>query len=252
MADDDIRVRFFRERRLLLAISVVLLAHQCLGITVAKSADTLGLHFDIADPAKIWWLVWAIWLWTAICILQQMNSLDLKSTYPTASDQATRTWLSNRIATWSIRGPALRHLREAFYREQELHFTVKWAGRSEVDGPARERLIIGNVEVSCRWPGRDATAATAKVADLDAALDKMGLTYGGGSSGCESGYCFFTKVVKVRVIPIEQRPLVCRISKLWTLMSTSFSSDYLLPLLIGFAPIAVEGARCAIKLCKAI
>jgi mRNA interferase HigB len=62
--DDDLRDRFFRERRLLLSVSLVLLAHQLLGITVGKSTDTLGLHFDIEDPSKIWWAVWALWLWT--------------------------------------------------------------------------------------------------------------------------------------------------------------------------------------------
>jgi hypothetical protein len=38
--DDELRDRFFRKRRLLLGVSVT---------------DTLGLHFEIEDPSKLWW-----------------------------------------------------------------------------------------------------------------------------------------------------------------------------------------------------
>ena len=52
--DETLRERFFRERRMLLGVSLVLLAHYCLGITVGKSAETLGLHFEVDNPERLW------------------------------------------------------------------------------------------------------------------------------------------------------------------------------------------------------
>ncbi len=248
--DDDIRARFFRERRLLMAVSVVLLAHQFLGITVSKGADTFGLHFDIEDPAKIWWVVWAVWLWTVICVLQQFNSLQPRSKYPEDRAQATRQWLSDSVAMWEVRGPALKHLKAAVSKGQKPSFSVKWAGRTESDGPARERLVYGNVAVTCNWHCDDATVAEAKAAEVDKAMEADGLRCTGGSIGYEDGQCRFERIVSVRVVPIENNVLIRRVSTAWTLLSTSFSTDYLVPLLIGLAPLAVAVLRGVIHFCQ--
>jgi hypothetical protein len=245
--EKDIHARFFRERRLLMGISVVLLAHQFLGITVSKGQDTVGLHFDIEDPAKIWWVVWAVWLWTAICVLQQFNSLQPRSKYPADRDHATRQWISDRIATRKVRGPALKHLKATVSKKQKPRFSVKWAGRIERDGPARERFVSGNVEVSCRWDCDDVTVATTKAAEFDKAMAADGLDCPGGSVGGEGGECYFSRIIPVRMVPIEDRVLIRRVSTLWTLLSTSFSTDYLAPLLIGFAPILVAALQGVLR-----
>lgn len=248
MADEDddekdIRARFFRERRLLMGISVVLLAHQFLGITVSKGQDTVGLHFDIEDPAKIWWVVWAVWLWTAICVLQQFNSIQPRSKYPADRNQATRQWLSDRVATRKVRGPTLKHLKATVSKEQKPRFSMKWVGRTERDGPARERLVYGNVEVSCRWVCDDVAIATAKAAEFEKAMTADGLDCPGGSVGYEGGECYFSRIIPVRMVPIEDRVLIRRVSTMWTLLSTSFSTDYLAPLLIGLAPLLVAALQ---------
>src|SRR5271155_1351136 len=91
------KTRLFRERRSLIAVSIVLLAHQLLGITVGNSTDSLGLHFQIADPSRLWWGVWLVWLWTMVCYIQQFYSLKPWTTYPKDRDYETRDRLSDLI-----------------------------------------------------------------------------------------------------------------------------------------------------------
>jgi hypothetical protein len=68
----------------------------------------------------------------------------------------------------------------------------------------------------------------------------------GGSVGYEDGECHFARTVNVRVVPIEDQVLIRRVSTAWTLLSTSFSTDYLAPLLIGLAPLIVVALQGAI------
>src|SRR5580658_10127906 len=95
--EDELPDRFFRERRLLLGVSIILLAHQLLGITVGKGTETLGLHFDIEDPSRLWWALWAVWTWAIVCYVQQLNALKPRTKYPKDRDEEARVWLSDRI-----------------------------------------------------------------------------------------------------------------------------------------------------------
>lgn len=236
---DDLRERFFRERRLLLGVSVVLLAHQLLGITVEKSAETLGLRFDIADPSRIWWAVWAVWLWTAVCVVQQLNSIKPSSHYPMNRDDEIRDRLSDWVGTRRVRRAALKHLKASLPRQTAPKWDVRYVGRSESTGPNQERLIYVNVSILARWQCSDGNEAATKAAELEKAMEARGWRAVGGSVGVENGQCAFNRIVNVRVVPIRDERLIRRTATAWTVLSTSFATDYLVPPLIGAAPLLI-------------
>jgi hypothetical protein len=78
----DFRERLFKSRRLLLAVSVVLLAHYALGIQVASDADSLGLKFQLPDVQKVWVGVWLVWTWALVVYLQHCHEFEFDD-FPT-------------------------------------------------------------------------------------------------------------------------------------------------------------------------
>lgn len=249
MSDNDTQERFFRERRLLLGISVVLLAHQLLGITVGSNAETLGLRFEIADPSKIWWAVWAIWLWTAICVIQQLNSIRPRSVYPEDRNEETRDRLSDRIAVRRVRRAAMKHLRSTVPRKLSPKFEVAFAVRSRADAPGGQLREYTCVNVAARWRCGDPNTAAEKAATFEAAMKEAGWEISGGSAGFEGGECNFSRPVNVRIVPIRDEQWVRVAATAWTLLSTSFITDYLAPLGIAAAPIIVAACQAAAHYC---
>ena len=239
MSDDNLRERFFRERRLLLGVSVVLLAHQVLGITVDKSAETLGLRFQIDDPGKIWWAVWAVWLWTAICAVQKLNSIKLRSEYPNDRGDEIRGSLSDWIAVRRVRKDALNHLRKSFPRALKPKFAVTFVEHEKADKPQGQLVLYACVTVLAQWQCDDTNEATAKAAALDEALKSAGWEVAGGSVGHEGGRCHFSRTVNVPVVPIREERIVQVASIAWTVVSTSFVTDYVAPLIIAMAPVMI-------------
>ncbi len=59
----ELRAALMKERLLLIGASAVLIAHLVFNVTIEKSAETLGLKFEIDDPNKLWWVVWSVWAW---------------------------------------------------------------------------------------------------------------------------------------------------------------------------------------------
>ena len=245
MSDNDAQNRFFRERRLLLGVSVVLLAHQLLGITVGNSAETLGLRFEIDDPSKIWWAVWAIWLWTAVCVIQQLNSIRPRSVYPKERDEETRNRLGDRTAVRMVRRAAMRHLRSTVPRRLNPKFEIAFAERKRTDAPGGQLYEYTCISVTARWRCDAANMAAEKAAAFDAAMKRAGWEISGGSDGFEGGECKFSKTVDVRIVPIRDEQLVRVAATAWTLLSTSFVTDYLAPLGIAAAPLIVAACQAA-------
>lgn len=239
MSDNALNERFFRERRLLLGVSVVLLAHQLLGITVGKSAETLGLHFEIDDPSKIWWAVWAVWLWTAISAVQQLNSIKLMKEYPKDRDEEIRHRLSDWVAVRRVRRDAMKHLRSSLSRELKPRFKVACSEHKTSDKPNGQMLLYACVSVMAEWTCNDANLAEKKAAAFDEAMKAAEWEVPGGSVGYEGGKCKFGKTINVRIVPIREERLIRIASTAWTLLSTSFVTDYVAPLIIGAAPIIV-------------
>jgi hypothetical protein len=239
VSNDDLRERFFRERRLLLGISVVLLAHQLLGITIDKSAETLGLRFQIDDPAKIWWAVWAVWLWTAICAVQQLNSITIRSEYPKDRTEEIRGRLSDWIAVRRVRKDAMKHLRQSLPRALKPKFTTAFVEHKKADKPQGQLVLYACVTVIAQWQCDDANGAAEKAATLDEAMKAAGWEIAGGSVGHEGGKCNFSRTVNVRVVPIREERMVRLASVTWTVVSTSFVTDYIAPLIIAVAPVMI-------------
>ena len=217
----------------------MLLAHQLLGITVDKSAESLGLRFEIEDPSRIWWAVWAVWVWTAVCVVQQLNSIKPSSKYPKDRDDEIRDRLSDWVVTRMVRRAALKHLKSNVPRSLKPKFAVKFAGRSESTGTQQERFVHSGVSVEARWHCNDSNAAAAKAAELDKAMEARGWRCPGGSVGKDGGECTFSRTVNVRVVPIRDRWLIRKTATAWTALSTSFGTDYIVPLIIGAAPMLI-------------
>ncbi|MDA8350775.1 MAG: hypothetical protein M0038_18610, partial [Pseudomonadota bacterium] len=189
MSDNDAENRFFRERRLLLGVSVVLLAHQLLGITVGNSAETLGLRFEIGDPSRIWWAVWLIWLWTAICVVQQLNSIRPRTVYPKERYDETRDRLSDWIAVHRVRRTAVQHLREIVPRKLNPVFEVLFPERKKVDAPGGQLHEFTCVSVIARWRCDAANIAAEKAGVFEAAMKQAEWEISGRSDGFEGGKC---------------------------------------------------------------
>lgn len=245
MSDNDAQERFFRERRLLLGVSVVLLAHQLLGITVENSAETLGLRFQIGDPSKVWWVVWAIWLWTAICVVQQLNSIRPRAVYPKDRNEETRDRLSDRMAVRRVRRAAIKHLRPTVPRKLNPKFAVAFAERKRTDTPGGQLHQYTCVNVTARWRCNAANMAAEKAAVFEAAMKRTGWEISRESDEFVGDECKFSKTVDVRIVPIRDERLVRWTTFAWTLLSTSFATDYLAPLGIATAPIVVAACHAA-------
>jgi len=237
--DEFEKARLFRERRSLIAVSIVLLAHQLLGITVGNSTETLGLHFQIVDPSRLWWGVWVVWLWTMVCYIQQFYSLKPWTTYPKDRDDEARDRLSDLISLIRVRRAALKHLRSDIPSELRAKYQVKGAGRGETTTPAQQRQLHLYVSVTASWCGSDTALATEKGASLEKAMEATGWQIRGGAVSVEGGECSFNKVVDIRIVPVREERLVRIAARLWTLLCTSFLSDYVAPFIIGATPVII-------------
>jgi hypothetical protein len=226
---------------------VVLLAHQLLGITVGDSAQTLGLRFEIGDPSKIWWVVWAIWLWTAVCVVQQLNSIRPRAVYPKDRNDETRDRLSDRIAVRRVRRAAMTHLRATVPRKLGPRFEVVFVERKLADASDEQLHGYACISVTARWHCDAANMPAEKAVAFEAAMKQTGWEISRGSDGFEGGECKFSKTVDVRIVPIRDERLVRWTAFSWTLLSTSFATDYLAPLVIAAAPLAVAAYEAVIR-----
>ena len=95
------------------------------------------------------------------------------------------------------------------------------------------------VSVAARCQCNDSNAAAVKAAELDKAMEARGWRSPGGSVGIEGGECTFSRTVNVRVVPIRDGWLIRRTATAWTALSTSYATDYLVPLMIGADPMLI-------------
>jgi hypothetical protein len=233
------KTRLFRERRSLITVSIVLLAHQWLGITVGNSTETLGLHFEIADPSRLWWGVWLVWIWTMVCYIQQFYSLKPWTTYPKDRDDEARDRLSDLASLRRVRGAALRHLRKHIPNELRASYQVRGEGRGERTTSSQQRQLLRFVSVTATWSGKDVELATKEAANLEKAMEAAGWEIRGGGVSLQDGKCSLNKVVDVRIVPIREEWPIRIAARLWTLLWTSFLSDYIAPFIIGATPLIV-------------
>jgi hypothetical protein len=247
--EDELPDRFFRERRLLLGVSIILLAHQLLGITVGKGTETLGLHFDIEDPSRLWWALWAVWTWAIVCYVQQLNALKPRTKYPKDRDEEARVWLSDRIVLLSVRRHALKHHRDKIGKELSPRFGFVRAGRQVSNIPGAESIMYAVVSVTARWKTADRSLLEARARAFDAYMEAAGWRVPGGGISIEGSESEFHRMVQVRVLPIQKGLIIRVAARLWTLLSTPFLTDYFAPLAVGIAPLIVSGVATLLLVC---
>lgn len=227
--------RLFRERRLLLGVSVVLLAHQLLGISVGKGAETLGLHFEIDNPERLWLGVWVIWLWAFISYAQQVNSVRPFSFFPRSRQSGVYQRLCDRLVRW---GTTLR-VRASFRRQ------VPWANRTSVRVEKQWRAIYNSIpHIATRfqmlWKYEPENPAAVNLLDDAGQVDGWFTLHGGvlthadGTRG-RSGDVWVPEHL------VERRRWLWALAVVWTWTTTSFATDYLVPVGIGLAPPAIAG-----------
>lgn len=225
--------RLFRERRLLLGVSLVLVAHQLLGITVGKGAETLGLHFDIDNPDRLWLGVWMIWLWAFVSYTQQLNSIRPFSLFPRERQSAVYQGLCNRLVRWitTVR------VRASFRRQ------VIAANRTSVKAEkqwraAHNEIVCIATSFQLLWKHEPDNPAAVSLLDDAGQVDGWFIVESGdlkhrdGTRGCSGS-------VWVPIQMVERRRWLWALAVVWTWATTSFATDYLVPVGLGLAPPAI-------------
>jgi hypothetical protein len=250
---DGLRDRYFRERRLLLGISVILLARQFLGVEVGRSADTLGLHFEIQDPERLWWAVWALWFWSFVCCIQQLNSLRPYIHFPI--DRRTRTynalrrrWARIRIL-WAVRASFHRQVQ----RENRVRYSVSMPGMEmhpRAKATPAEQIEYAEAQVEVRWlsiperPRDVALVDDTAVGDDDWIVRSSGDGLSNATPGGQHGPAEERYHRGTAAIPQPRRShWSWAAAQVWTWATTSFLTDYVAPALIGLAPLVTAGIQ---------
>jgi hypothetical protein len=233
--DETLRERFFRERRMLLGVSLVLLAHYCLGITVGKSAETLGLHFEVDNPERLWLAVWLLWGWGMFCYAVQLNSLRPQIKFPIDTRTTTYDALCRRFVNWQVRRRALASFQRQVGQAQPLQFLIETPTKKTVD-----QEMVWMTRVSFYWQGAPDNPAAVRVIDDTAAAGGWFVEHAGDARARDSTRGR-SGAVAVRMQWIERQRWIWWLAEIWTWLSTSFATDYLAPLAIGFLPVFIAG-----------
>lgn len=228
--------RLFRERRLLLGVSIVLLAHQLLGIKVGQGAETLGLHFEIDNPERLFWGVWLVWLWAFVCYAQQLNSLRPLIRFP--RDRRTEVYqaLGNRFARWTTTW----RVRASFRRQ------VTAPHRTSVEMQGQHRSVYNTIDsvatkFQLLWKREPDDPRAVNLLDTVGTVKGWFITDAGDLAHVD-GTRGRSGTVWVPVRLIEGRRWLWLLAVTWTWATTSFATDYVVPLGIGLAPPVIAGA----------
>jgi hypothetical protein len=235
--DDDGKDRLFRERRMLLGVSAVLLARQFLGVTVTKSVESLGLHFEFENPERLFWAVWILWGWSLVCYVQQLNSMRIFATYPRDRQiQTHRTWANNwirRAVTRNVRGAFRRQIAKA--NRVKVTFEKQYRA-SNVTNPD----VVHDFYVKWKLEPENPNAVNL--------LDDAGTRAGwhikhSGVSKERDGTRGRSGSVLVPQRVAERGRLLKVLAFVWTLASTSFATDYIAPIVIALLPPSIAGEQ---------
>jgi hypothetical protein len=237
-----LRERFFKERRMFLGVTVVLLAHQLLGITIASSADSFGLHFEVKNPERLFMAVWILWWWCLISYFQKIVTLGIKNFFPIdllveiyeiQCSRYVRTHVALR-AKASFRRQVGRNFRLSCIVDTPI-LTVH-----ESDGEKHRFLLT---KVSTRWIDVPENPESVDVIDAKAAIGVCDGPSGtrwivrhSGSLIHRDGTRGRDGSVEVPQAWIEQRGWLFYTSLILIYLFSSFAMDYLAPLFIGLIP----------------
>ncbi len=196
---EDVRERLFKARRLLIGISLVLLAHYVLGIKIKPDAETLGLKFDIEDVRKVIWGLWAVWGWSLATYLQHMHDLGGRL-FPRdiidAQSLRFESWLCRRRLLAQARAGRLAN--RAPGTPDSIHILGSTAAYS-----GQDTKPIRSFSYEVRWAGNDTGRGSTPRPDLVGAWRAI----------C-SAYCLS-----------------------YVLLLTRYGTDFYAPLVIAAAPV---------------
>ena len=235
------KARFFRERRLLLALSLILLAHQLLGITVGKAADAVGLHFEVDKPERLFIAVWVMWTWTFICYAQQLSTLKLVALFPRSRYDEFLQARVNRIAVRRVHVEALARYREEIPRRLRRGLSVVAGGRMGIAPSGEKAREYLNVEVSRDWRNPPSPTPPLVVSPLAQKGSSRTAGWGAGRHGDSKrgDDCSATDTVHVPIDELPTNSWVKIAATLRTCISTSFVTDFIAPIVVGLAPLVV-------------
>jgi hypothetical protein len=249
--DDDtesvekLRERLFKERRLLLGVSVFLLAHLWLGLRVDQSNQSLGflgLRFVAANPDALWWVAWTIWLWSFLSYLQLFNSMRAMRFYPSDRMLETYHYLAGRAAmnhVWRI----VRRRYHSIPRALRRGISRRYVGIQfdEDIGPYEEAATpYFNAIFATTWKNITGKTELEDIPDIPKKDDSEYTWYGGRQhlKRREDGHIEVRDIINTSIsYDFRGARLAAHV---WTTVSTSFGLDYLLPLAIAAAPLVVS------------
>lgn len=244
LTDEMMRTQLHRERRLLLAVSLVLLAHQILGIEVSNSAESLGVRFEVANPDRLWIAVWVVWTWAIVRYAQVLNSFDPRSDYPTTVRNLAYQRIGGRVATRRVRKETSALLRSEVPSSQRLGVSVKVTDWLVGEPPRQARVesatwVRFDVIRRMRRSGgeerpRDLTALGSKSMTRK---DVENWVHTGGGASQEAHGFAVSDTVLVPMDPVYRVWWVRAAALTWTGVTTSYLTEYFAPLAIGLAPL---------------
>jgi hypothetical protein len=235
--DDGLRERFFKERRLLLALSVVLLAHKVLGITVGKSAETAGLHFEVEDPERLFIVVWFIWTWTLLCYLQHLSTMDFWKKFPLERRTVIHNAICEGVVFRRVRRDATRIYHREIPRKSRRGLQVENLGRPSANPAGGSAKFWLNCRVVREWTNEHGEVTVSKLTDVPrphGAWISPWISHRGNQAAEEFGRD--RRDEEDFAVPLDDvldRRWPFSIAHVWSLASTSFFTDYVMPLLIA-------------------
>lgn len=241
--DDDgpngIRDRFFRERRMLLGTSLVLFAHIVSGIDIAHRGEAFGLIFEVSRPSYIWGAAWVLWVWTLICYAQHFNSLRLWNQYPATREEEVRIALARKLIAKRARKNAHSFVTHEISRQHKAKHQVEESRRilSGANTHLQDEIVV---IVSVTW-GEDVEAIATTSEKFDAYMENLGWRVNGAELGRrDAKQAYFRKTVSIPTRSIINADKVRYPAIAWTLVSTSYGTEYVAPFAIAIMPLIAE------------
>jgi hypothetical protein len=202
---------FQKERRLLLIVAAVLLAHQLLGVTVERSAETLGIKIEFQSDHDIAIIAAAGWAWVFVRYWQCLYTREPE--FPTE--------IGDRVGWKSRRRFLDRQLRRIWMKDLlENHpETIRQRVTIEIQDKDDETF-----RVTQEW--------------LDpAAKVPPGRRFSHSSAHTE----------KAPGVPGWVRASIHLWSRVWAIGATSYGTDYIFPGVLGALPAFIAAGRLAVQ-----
>ena len=169
------------------------------------------------------------------CYAVQLNSLRPQIKFPIDIRTTTYDALCRRFVNWQVRSRALASFQRQVGQAQPLQFLIETPIKKTVD-----QEVVWMTRVGFYWEGAPDDPAAVRVIDDTAAAGGWFVEHAGDARARDS-MRGRSGAVAVRMQWIERQRWIWWLAEIWTWLSTSFATDYLAPLAIGFLPVFIAG-----------